>query len=339
MKRPKIICTLGTTTDSMEVLEDMARYGMSCARLNTAYATMDEYQARIDMLREVSRIPIMMDIKGPQVRLEADRPYQIETGDIAYVGFGDESLHFSKKFYDDVEIGDNVLFENGTIKTRIKSKSGNTLALSVLEPGEGMLHKQMGVNVPGKYLNVQKLSQKDLDVIELAVRNNVEYIALSFARDYEDVANLKNAIEIQKKKYSCKKDIGIIAKIEDRFGIKNLDDIISKSKANGIRLSIMVARGDLYVELPKGELPIAQEQIIRKCREKGIFVITATGILESMQKNSEPSRAEVNDVYTALMQGSNALMLSGETSNGSDPARVVKQLSDLITLYRRRAGR
>ena len=178
MKKPKIIATLGTTTDSKIVLEQMIVEGMRCARMNTAYATIDEYQARLDMLRDIAPVDVMMDIKGPQVRLEADRAYQIEEEDMIIVGFKNEPIHFNKNFYDDVDAGDEVLIENGTIKTHIAKKKEGKLHLMIDEPGEGQIHKQMGINVPGIYLNVSKLSSKDKEVIDFTLKNNIEYIMM-----------------------------------------------------------------------------------------------------------------------------------------------------------------
>jgi pyruvate kinase len=333
MKKPKIICTLGTTTDDKRVLEEMVKAGMQCARMNTAYATIPEYQERLDLLREVADVDVMMDIKGPQVRLAADNAYPIEEGDIIYAGFKDEPIHFNKDFYQDVKIGDRLLIENGTIETKVRSKGNRRLALDIVEPGEGVIHKQMGVNVPGRYLHVQRLSKKDLQVANFAVENDVEYIALSFVRKYSDVANLQRAINILKNKHGKDNDIGIVAKIEDGYGITNLQDIIGKSRQAGINLSVMVARGDMYVELPRGQLPYAQEGIIQVCRENNVFVITGTGVLESLQYQQHPTRAEVNDVYNAMVQGSNALMLSGETSNSCDPANATRVLAGLIDGY------
>ena len=339
--KPKIICTLGTTTDDNSVLERMVESGMSCARMNTAYATIEEYQIRLDMLRAAKggkNIDVMMDIKGPQVRLAADRAYEIAKGDIIYAGFSDEPIHFSKKFYNDVEVGDRVLIENGTIITEVRGKRNDKLALRIIDPGEGSVTKQMGVNVPGKYLNVERHSKKDVEVIDFAVRNNIQYIAQSFVRDYEDVKKTQDLIDAAKKEYNSDLDMGIIAKIEDANGVANIQDIITKSKEDGIRLSVMVARGDLWVELPYHEFAHAQEDITRICRENGVFVITATGVLESMQYTSRPTRAEINDVYNALAQGTHSLMLSGETSNGRDPVGVVETLSGLMNGILKRYG-
>jgi pyruvate kinase len=334
MAKPKIICTLGTTTDSKQVLEEMVKNGMDCARMNTAYATIDEYQGRLDTLREVDpNIEVMMDIKGPQVRLEADQAYNIDKGDIIYVGFKDEPLHFNKTFYSDVKVGDKVFFENGTIKTEVCKKENLRLSLRILNAGEGKIHKQMGVSVPDKYLHVDRLSKKDHEVIEFTVLNDVDYIALSFVRDYDDVKHLYGVIESYKKRYGSTKDIGIVAKIEDWNGAVNLDEILQKAKKDEINLSVMVARGDLYVELAQEELPYVQSHIIDLCKKYNVPVIAATGFLESMQQNTSPSRAEVCDVYNALVEGANAFMLSGETSNGKHPALVVKKMNDLLERY------
>lgn len=334
--KPKIICTLGTTTDSKEVLEEMVKHGMQCVRMNTAYATIEEYQQRLAMVREVDPdIEVMMDIKGPQVRLFADASYPINEGDVLITGFKDEPLRFSKNFYNDIAVGDTLLIDNGTIETIISKKQDNKLHLRVIDPGEeSMLCKQRGVNIPGKYLNVSRLSRKDLEVIDFAVQNNVDYIALSFTRNFEDVNNLYEVIEESKKELGNTKEIGIELKIEDKFGMENLSDILTKCYEKQIKVSVMVARGDLFVELPKEELPYAQERIVHICKEYQVPVTIGTGVLESMQYEFEPTRAEVIDVYQGLQQGVDAFMLSGETSNGHDPAAVVAMLENVIERYK-----
>jgi pyruvate kinase len=341
MKKPKIICTLGTTTDNKETLEDMIDNGMVCARMNTAYASIDEYQNRYDLLKEAEQkagkhVDVMMDLKGPQVRLCTNVISPINKDDIVYAGFGSDSksaISFSKNFYKDVEVGDIVLLENGTIKTEIIKKKNDELHLLINDSGEGAIKPCMGVNVPGKYLHVSRLSKKDMQVIDFCVRNEVEYIALSFVRDYTDIACLQKFIDIYKNKYNSEHKIGIIAKIEDINGINNLDNIICESKKNDINLSVMVARGDLSVELPVEQLPYVQNKIIDTCKKYNVFNIVATGVLESMQYNNVPTRAEVNDVYCGLREGTNAFMFSGETSNGKNPAKVVETLSKIMNNY------
>ncbi len=335
-KKPKIICTLGTTTDEKSILEGMVKAGMRCARMNTAYAKIEEYQARVELLRSVGDIPVMMDLKGPQVRLAASDAIPIEHDDIIIAGFKDEPVHFSKDFYKDVKVNDLVFIENGDIRTKVSNKRNNIISLKVIEPGPGMIHKQMGVNVPGKYLDVELLSKKDKEVIDFSIKNNIEYIALSFVRDHNDIKNLCLYIEEQKEVLGEHEDYkpGIVAKIEDRYGITNLRDIIRYSNNNDINLSVMFGRGDYAVERPIVELPFAQEYLVNTCRKHGVLSIIGTGILESMQYGYQPTRAETGDVFNILRQGADAFMLSGETSNSySDPVNTTQKLKSMVDLY------
>ncbi len=326
--KPKIICTLGTTTDDKDVLRDMVRYGMNCARINTAYAGLPEYAQRIRMVREIADIPIMLDLKGPQVRLHSLVNYRIRKGDRLIIGFKDEPLAFSLDFYDDIGIDDRIYFENGTIESVVTNKADDrTIDLDILEPGEGTLRNLMGVNVPGKYLNVPRLNGKDRAALNFAANEHIEHLALSFVQDPKDVLGL----------YRLAEGLGyrpkICAKIEDRIGIERLPATIAEAKREGICLSVMVARGDMGIELPYYEVPKAQQGIIRTCKDYNIPVVVATEMLESMRWNSRPSRAEVADVALAALQGADAVMLSGETSNSRHPAAAVRAASEILRYY------
>jgi pyruvate kinase len=332
--KPKIICTLGTTTDYDDVLKQMIEHGMACARINTAYASVSDYKRRIDQLRKAGNIPVMMDIKGPQVRIDTDKQYRIENGDKIYIGFKDEHIHFNKDFYKDVEADDIILFENGTIKTKISSKANNKLTLEVIANGEGFLNTRMGVNVPGKYLNVPRLSEKDLEVVDFSLDYNIESIALSFVRDADDIIYLNDTINKKKEEKKVHNKIGITAKIEDKRGVENIRDIIFSARKNRIDLTVMVARGDMYVEMGYADMMNSQKHIIETCNLYKVPVITATGVLESMQTKDKPTRAEIFDVYNAIRQGTDYLMFSGETSNSHNPVLAVKTLKELIEGYK-----
>jgi len=383
--KPKIICTLGTTTDDYEVLEGMVRHGMNCARINTAYATLEEYKDRIDTLKSIADLPVMMDIKGPQVRVKSEYNLRVSKGDEIMLGFNQGAVHFTKDFLEDLEVDDKITFENGTIETLViaKNKPARKVTLKVINPGNGDFHKDMGANVPGKYLNVERFSKKDLEVVDFTIKNNLDYIALSFTRDKEDVKSLyelinkrRNALEegsrktenkhknkeynplsnynlaqvtskYQSSNYQNKyrrdnkgvaeeneeKEIGIIAKIEDEQGIDNLEDILSYVKRENIKFGVMIARGDMFVELPYYKMPRYQKDIIRLCKKYDVSVITATGLLGSMTESKKPARAEVSDVANAVLDGSDALMLSAETSNSQNPVLAVKVLSEIMREY------
>ncbi len=337
-EKTKIICTLGTTTDDDAVLERMVNAGMTGIRLNTAYATIEDYSRRVVMAKKANKdLSVMLDIKGPQVRLGNFDAFTISKGREFLIGFPDannnsnNTIYFSKDFHKDLKKGDYVLIENGTIVTEVIEKYPSDVRLRIIEPGEGIIHKHMGVNVPGVYLHVPGLSEKDKEVISWGLEQKVEQIALSFVRDAEDLKNCYEYMKQADPKRAEKTEI--VLKIEDRFGVENLDSILKYSKKNEIKTSVMVARGDLYVELGAEELPYAQEYIIKTSQKNKVPVMVGTGVLESMQHGKKPTRAEICDIYNILRSGVNYFMLSGETSFGDNPPLVVETLTRTAKRY------
>lgn len=333
-KSPLIMCTLGTTTDNNNVLAEMIDSGMAAARINTAYATIPEYKQRIDVLRRIAKIPVVLDLKGSQIRLVTDvsdsgkrNKYSINAGEEFVVGFQDGALSFNHNLTGMLSAGDQILFENGTVQTIVADKKEKYVKLKVIEAGEGYLKHSMGVNIPGKMLSgIPKLSKKDLEIINFAFSENIEYIAISFVRDSEDVFCVKSEFE---------KNVGVLApkiiiKIEDPLGIKNLSSIINDARKKGIELSVMIARGDLFVETPKHKLAVLQKAMIDICKKFDVPVIVATGLLESMQFNRFPTRSEVCDVTNSVLDEPDWLMLSAETSNSRYPVEAVKMLQSII---------
>lgn len=215
----------------------------------------------------------------------------------------------------------------------VKDEERKKVTLLVENPGNSNFHKDMGANVPGRYLHVDRFSKKDLKVIDFSVKNNLEYIALSFTRDAEDVQELDKVIRQAGKKYDKRKKPTIILKIEDKYGIENLEKILVYARKRNIKLGVMVARGDMTVELPYYKMPAYQKYIINKCKEYRVPVAVATGLLCSMTENNHPARAEISDVANAVLDGSDALMLSAETSNSQNPVLAVKTLSEIAREY------
>jgi len=310
VKKTKIICTIGPASLSRNTLKKMYRAGMNGARINTAYGTLDQSRVIISSLREVADIPIIIDVKGPEIRLKTKDRRTVNKGDVLKVG-KDEKISFNNNIYGDVDVGDNVLIDNGRLRTQVIQKQKDVLKLLAATNGE--IHDGKGVNIPNKKLAVPRLSSKDLQMIDLAKENDVEFIALSFARNPQDLNNLK------------KKANGfmgaIIAKIENSEGVDKFDEILDV--ADGI----MVARGDLGVEIEPEKVPHIQKMIIRKCNQKGKIVVTATEMLESMTYQPIPTRAEVSDVANAILDGTEATMLSGETAIGQYPVQSVLMMS------------
>ena len=283
---------------------------MNGARINTAYGNLTLYRSIIETVREVADIPIVLDIKGPEIRIKALRQKIFNKGDTLEVGFNNEEISFNHDFYDEMQIDDQVYIDNGKIRTRVIEKKERKLLLLALN--SGTIEDGKGVNIPNKHLSVPTFLEKDLEIINFAKKHNVEYVALSFTRNAEDVRQLSQN--------HCF-DGGIIAKIENFEGVQNVEEILDISSG------LMVARGDLGVEIEPEKVPLVQKSLIKLCNQKGKLVVTATEMLESMINQPNPTRAEVSDVANAILDGSDAIMLSGETAIGQYPVEAVEMMT------------
>jgi pyruvate kinase len=310
MKKTKIICTIGPASISRNTVGKMYRAGMNGARINTAYGTLEQYSVIVDRLREVAEIPIILDLKGPEIRLKTEGKTNVNKGDVLEVG-KDGKTSFNNDIYDCLDVGDSVLINNGKLRTRVVEKRKNVLKLLAATSGE--INDGRGVNIPHKKLAVPTLSNKDLEIIAFAKENDVEFIALSFTRNAQDVDNLK--------KEAKGFEGAVIAKIENSEGVDKFNEILDA--ADGI----MVARGDLAVEIEPEKVPHVQKSIIRECNQRGKLVVTATEMLESMTYQPIPTRAEVSDVANAILDGTDSTMLSGETAVGQYPVESVRMMS------------
>ena len=311
MKKTKIVCTIGPSSLSTGLLEEMHQAGMNGARINTAYGDLDQYKIVVNNVRDVADIPIIVDIKGPEIRLQVKRRKVVKKGETIEIGFNHEEISFNHSFYDEMCVGDYVYIDNGKIKTRVVEKVDGILRLSVMNDGE--IDDGKGVNIPNKRLSVPSLSKKDLEVIKFAEEYDVEYIALSFTRNVQDVNNLKTE--------ASGFHGGIIAKIENLEGVRNFEEIL------GVVEGVMIARGDLGVEIELEKVPLVQKSMIKLCNQTGKTVVTATEMLESMVDQPTPTRAEVSDVANAILDGTDAVMLSGETSIGKYPVEAVSMMA------------
>jgi pyruvate kinase len=309
LKKTKIVCTLGPASSSRRIIEKMYRAGMDGVRINTAYGTFSEYALWVKRVREVADIPVMVDVKGPEIRIKVTRRRVLSRGDILEVNFKKGEVCFNHDFYDEVEVNDHVYIDNGKIRTRVIEKEDRKLRLLALDAG--IIENGKGVNVPNRRLSVPTLLGKDLEAVQFAKENDVEYIALSFTRNVADVEKLAQT------------SFGgaIIAKIENIEGVQNAEAILEHAAG------LMVARGDLGVELKPEKVPLVQKTLIRLCNQKGKLAVTATEMLESMIQKPTPTRAEVSDVANAILDGSDAIMLSGETAVGHYPVEAVKVMA------------
>ncbi|UCH37435.1 MAG: pyruvate kinase, partial [Candidatus Bathyarchaeota archaeon] len=269
MKKTKIMCTIGPASRSPEVLQKLILHGMDGARINTAYGDIDHFRTVVDNVRQVGDIPILIDVKGPNIRLQTKKKISVQKGDQLIIGFDSEDISFNYDFYNDINCGDRVLIDNGRIETQVIEKDNRMLKLLV--HNEGVIDDRKGVNVPNKKLQLPHLSDKDHTSIKFADEYQCEFIALSFTRSREDVENLKTI--------APNFEGAIIAKIENFEGVNNFQEILEISDG------IMVARGDLGVEIEPQRVPLLQKWMINLCNNAGKTVITATDILESMIDN------------------------------------------------------
>ena len=283
---------------------------MDGVRINTAYGNIAQYHSAIEMTREIAEIPIIIDIKGPEIRIRASQLKVFSKGDILEVGFDGEEVRFNHDIYDEMRVNDEVYIDNGKIRTRVVELKDRKLRLLTLN--SGILEDGKGVNIPNKHLSVPTFSKKDLELIRFAKKHDAEYVALSFTRNAEDVRNLSETNNF---------DGGIIAKIENSEGIQNVEEILEAASG------LMVARGDLGVEIESERVPLVQKSLIKLCNQKGKLVVTATEMLESMIDQPNPTRAEVSDVANAILDGSDAIMLSGETAVGQYPVDAVTMMT------------
>jgi pyruvate kinase len=301
---------LGPASSSKQVIEKMFQAGMNGVRINTAYGNLAQYKSVIETVREVADIPIIIDVKGPEIRVRMSKPKAFSKGDILEVGFKDEEICFNHDIYDEMGVDDEVYIDNGKIRTKVIEKKDRKLRLLTLNSGS--FEDGKGVNIPNKHLSVPTFPEKDLEIIDFAKRHDVEYIALSFTRNAQDVKNLSQTNSFEG---------GIIAKIENSEGVQNVAEILEAASG------LMVARGDLAVEIEPEKVPLVQKALIKLCNQKGKLVVTATEMLESMINQPNPTRAEVSDVANAILDGSDAIMLSGETAVGQYPVDAVEMMT------------
>ena len=326
MRRTKIICTLGPATDGEGILEQLVRDGMDVARFNFSHGTHEEQKARLDRLKEIRErldrpIAALLDTKGPEIRLGTFQAQKVELkeGQDFFLtaeemeGTGEGVSVTYKELYQDVKPGDSILIDDGLVGLMVECVKGETVYCKVVNGGVISDHK--GVNLPGVEVNMPFISQKDREDILFGIQEGFDFIAASFTRSAEDVKEIRKILDENGGQF-----INIIAKIENQQGVDHIDSIIEA--ADGI----MIARGDMGVEVPLEDVPIIQKSIIGKVYNSGKQVITATQMLDSMMKNPRPTRAETTDVANAIYQGTSAIMLSGETAAGKSPVEALRTM-------------
>lgn len=325
LKQTKIVATISDKKCDVEFLTELYKSGMNVVRLNTAHQTFDDALKVVNNVRKVSdKIAILVDTKGPEIRTTAsDFEIPVKSGDIVYIK-GDpdkdtdiEMIYVSyKDFVKDVPLNSRILIDDGDIELVVIEKDSDKLTCRV--QNSGYILGRKSVNIPSIHIKLPSISKKDIDFINFAVDHELDFIAHSFVRNKEDV------IAIQKILDKRNSPIKIIAKIENQEGVDNIDEILEYA------YGIMIARGDLAIEMFRSQIPHVQKTIIKKCIEKRKPVITATQMLHTMIRNPRPTRAEVSDVANAIYDGTDAVMLSGETAYGKYPVESVKIMNQII---------
>ncbi len=331
MRKTKIVCTIGPASESEEVLEKLIRAGMNVARLNFSHGSHEEHAARIERIRAVSKkvgkiVGILLDTKGPEIRthkMENDA-IDLEVGQMIDISMKEvlgNKERFSityEKLIEDVKEGSIILLDDGLIELVVKNVDKANGLISTYVQNAGTLKNNKGVNVPGVSVQLPGITEKDAKDILFGIEQEVDFIAASFVRRAKDVLEIRELLEKNNGSH-----IQIIPKIENQEGVDNIDEIIQVSDG------LMVARGDLGVEIPAEEVPLVQKKLIQKLNDAGKPVITATQMLDSMQRNPRPTRAEASDVANAIFDGTDAIMLSGETAAGMYPVEAVKTMDKI----------
>lgn len=332
MKRTKIVATLGPASSSMEVIEEMIKAGADVCRINFSHGSYENVIAQINTIRDINKklgthTAILADLQGPKLRIGVVENNGVELIDGNEIVITTKECEGTAKrvyitypqFPKDVKVGENILIDDGKLVLKVLESNGVDEVKALVTHG-GILSSKKGVNLPNTKVSLPCLTEKDLKDLDFALTNHVDWVGLSFVRSAADIIELKHIIA----NFNQKLRTRVVAKIEKPEALLDIDNIINETDA------LMVARGDLGVEIPMQEVPVIQKMLVRKCLEQSKPVIIATQMMESMITNISPSRAEVNDVANSVMDGADAVMLSGETSVGNHPAKVVEAMSKII---------
>lgn len=319
MKRTKIIATIGPASADYDILKQMINAGMNAARLNFSHGTFASHGKSMELVRKVSKelglyIPLIQDLSGPKLRLGEFKEKTVKEGQAVVLGEG--GLPVQRPIWKWIKAGQEILIDDGAVELMAVKVKANAVECSVVVPG--VIKANKGVSLPGVQVNLPSLSEKDLSDLEFGVKSGVDYVALSFVKTAADIVTLRKQI----KKHTDRK-VKIIAKIETIDAIKNLAAIIKVSDV------LMVARGDLALNIAQQLVPVYQKKISRDCQAAGIPVIVATQMLESMVSNPRPTRAEISDVANAVIDQVDCIMLSGETAFGKYPAKVIETMASI----------
>src|SRR5699024_4081805 len=329
VRKTKIVCTIGPASESPEMLKELMKSGMDVARLNFSHGDYEEHAVRIQRIRETANelgkvIAILLDTQGPEIRTTTfkDGEAELKRGNITYITMKDiegTAERFSvtyKGLIEDVHVGTKISLDDGLIELSVLEIDHDNQEVKTEVINSGVIKNKKGVNIPDIHVNLPAMTEKDKEDIKFGIEQNVDFVAASFIREQSDVLSIQKLLEDNDAAH-----IKIISKIENREGVDNINEILDAS------YGIMVARGDLGVEIPAEEVPLVQKKLIHQCNLDGKPVITATQMLDSMQSEPRPTRAEASDVANAIFDGTDAIMISGETAAGDFPKESVEMMN------------
>lgn len=329
MRKTKIVCTIGPASEDVETLKKLILAGMNVARINFSHGNFQDQEQKIKNVKQAREelnmpVALLLDTQGPEIRTEKleQMPVELKAHDIFtlvnedIVGNKERVSITYKELYKDIKVGTQILIDDGKIELQVKQIQGKDIVCEVMNGG--MLGNRKSINLPGTHVNLPSLKEKDIEDLKNGCKADFDFVAASFVRSKEDIQAIRKVLD-----ENGGEKIKIIAKIENQEGIDNLDEIIEVSDG------IMVARGDLGVEIPFYEVPIMQKKFIQKCNNAGKLVITATQMLDSMTENPNPTRAEVSDVANAIFDVTGAIMLSGESAMGKYPVKCVETMNHI----------
>ncbi len=328
------MCTLGNATENPIVLSGMKDHGMVAARIHSIYGTLADMSHRIELVRHLGGVDIFLDLKGPQVRIRCEESPRLKSGSSFQVNFHPAKVWIDQPILPQLQTGRRVTFGNGIVQGEITKVGEDSITIKITASIVPTILDNTDVHIPGLDLaKLPPLSDRDKKVVQIGTEKHVQGFAPSFVRNFDQLNNTVAFIEDLRQKVTGAPPVTYLVKIEDSLGMQNLPTILTRGKQAGLKMIIMVARGDLFNELPAEDLPVAQQYAITLCQEHQVPVMVATGIFTSMKENERPTRAEYMDLFQIAMQGADWLLLSDEVANGMRPIEVVAAVSKSLQRF------
>ncbi len=326
--------TLGPATESPSVLSGMKESGMVAARIHSIYGTLPDMARRIEIVRTLGGVDIFLDLKGPQVRLRCEEGSKVKAGSSLQVTFQPSRMWIDQPILPQLRAGMHITFGNGSVRGDITKVGKDEITLKVTTAIAPLLLDNIDVHIPDIDLTqLPPLSERDKKVVQIGIEKHVQGFAPSYVRDFDQLNKTVAIVEEARQKVMGAPPVTYLIKIEDATGVQNLPAILMRGKQAGLKMIVMVARGDLFNELPPEELPIAQQYIINRCQENQVPVMVATGIFSSMKEDERPARAEYMDLFQICMQGADWVLLSDEVANGMHPVELIATLNKSLQKF------